>query len=218
MTTTVPQNFAKNASTLIGRHKPTRSSLRHSRMLVVNKTVPVRYPPGNSLNLRHLRLCRTLMVLQILIGIVLNVIGLNIMVWSPSTSTKDNPYWSGLIVSSESVCVSAEDPLFGMIFSSSSPFFPPAAHRLWCAVSGAVSVQAGPHRHGQGNARPERGPAAPAAVAVAGKLFSLSARERADCAAADHLLHRASVHLRDDPRDQPVRGWIALRAPVYVQR
>uniref|UniRef100_A0A182WRB2 Uncharacterized protein n=1 Tax=Anopheles quadriannulatus TaxID=34691 RepID=A0A182WRB2_ANOQN len=98
MTTTVPQNFAKNASTLIGRHKPTRSSLRHSRMLVVNKTVPVRYPPGNSLNLRHLRLCRTLMVLQILIGIVLNVIGLNIMVWSPSTSTKDNPYWSGLIL------------------------------------------------------------------------------------------------------------------------
>uniref|UniRef100_A0A182PL42 Uncharacterized protein n=1 Tax=Anopheles epiroticus TaxID=199890 RepID=A0A182PL42_9DIPT len=98
MTTTVPQNFAKNANTLIGRHKPTRSSLRHSRMLVVNKAVPVRYPPGNSLNLRHLRLCRTLMVLEILIGVVLNVIGLGIMVWSPSTSTKDNPYWSGLIL------------------------------------------------------------------------------------------------------------------------
>uniref|UniRef100_A0A182K0I2 Uncharacterized protein n=1 Tax=Anopheles christyi TaxID=43041 RepID=A0A182K0I2_9DIPT len=98
MTTTVPQNFAKNASTLIGRHKPTRSSLRHSRMLVVNKTVPVRYPAGNSLNLRHLRLCRTLMVLEILIGVLLNVIGLTIMVWSPSTNTKDNPYWSGLIL------------------------------------------------------------------------------------------------------------------------
>uniref|UniRef100_A0A182VT37 Uncharacterized protein n=1 Tax=Anopheles minimus TaxID=112268 RepID=A0A182VT37_9DIPT len=97
MTTTVPQNFTKNANTLIGRHKPTRSSLRHSRMLVVNKTVPVRYPPGNSLNLRHLRLCQTLMILQILIGLVLNVIGLAIMVWSPSTNTKDNPYWSGLI-------------------------------------------------------------------------------------------------------------------------
>uniref|UniRef100_A0A182YH90 Uncharacterized protein n=1 Tax=Anopheles stephensi TaxID=30069 RepID=A0A182YH90_ANOST len=98
MTTTVPQNFTKNASTLIGRHKPTRSSLRHSRMLVVNKTVPVRYPPGNSLNLRHLRLCRTVMQLQVLIGLVLNVIGLAIMVWSPSTNTKDNPYWSGLIL------------------------------------------------------------------------------------------------------------------------
>uniref|UniRef100_A0A182SNZ6 Uncharacterized protein n=1 Tax=Anopheles maculatus TaxID=74869 RepID=A0A182SNZ6_9DIPT len=98
MTTTVPQNFTKNASTLIGRHKPTRSSLRHSRMLVVNKTVPVRYPPGNSLNLRHLRLCRTVMILQILIGLLLNVIGLAIMVWSPSTNTKDNPYWSGLIL------------------------------------------------------------------------------------------------------------------------
>lgn len=67
-------------------------------MLVVNKTVPVRYPPGNSLNLRHLRLCQTLMILQILIGLVLNVIGLTIMVWSPSTNTKDNPYWSGLIL------------------------------------------------------------------------------------------------------------------------
>uniref|UniRef100_A0A182NVF1 Uncharacterized protein n=1 Tax=Anopheles dirus TaxID=7168 RepID=A0A182NVF1_9DIPT len=98
MTTTVPQNFTKNASTLIGRHKPTRSSLRHSRMLVVNKAVPVRYPPGNSLNLYHLRLCRALMILLILIGLMLNVIGLGIMVWSPSTSTKDNPYWSGLIL------------------------------------------------------------------------------------------------------------------------
>ncbi|XP_050068311.1 uncharacterized protein LOC126556829 [Anopheles maculipalpis] len=98
MTTTVPQNFTKNASTLIGRHKPTRSSLRHSRMLVVNKSVPVLYPPGNSLNLRHLRLCRTVMILQILIGLVLNVIGLAIMVWSPSTNTKDNPYWSGMIL------------------------------------------------------------------------------------------------------------------------
>ncbi|XP_052900553.1 uncharacterized protein LOC128306923 [Anopheles moucheti] len=98
MTTTVPQNFTKNANTLIGRHKPTRSSLRHSRMLVVNKAIPVRYPPGNSLNLRHLRLCRTLMILQILIGLMLNTIGLAIMVWSPSTNTKDNPYWSGLIL------------------------------------------------------------------------------------------------------------------------
>ncbi|XP_053678600.1 uncharacterized protein LOC128728975 [Anopheles nili] len=98
MTTTVPQNFAKNSATLIGRHKPTRSSLRHSRMLVVNRTVPVRHPPGNALNLRHLRLSRIVMVLQILVGLALNLIGLGIVVWSPSTSTKDNPYWSGLIL------------------------------------------------------------------------------------------------------------------------
>lgn len=98
MTTTVPQNFTKNASTLIGRHKPTRSSLRHSRMLVVNKTLPMRYPPGNSLNLYHLKVCRWLMILLIVIGALLNVIGLGIIVWSPSTSTRDNPYWSGLIL------------------------------------------------------------------------------------------------------------------------
>ncbi|ETN64664.1 hypothetical protein AND_003588 [Anopheles darlingi] len=99
MTTTVPQNFAKNASTLIGRHKPTRSSLRHSRMLLQNNSKGYqqqRYQRGNSLNLRHLRLSKGLMVLQILIGALLSLIGLTIMVWSPSTHTKDNPYWSGL--------------------------------------------------------------------------------------------------------------------------
>ncbi|XP_058063485.1 uncharacterized protein LOC131213461 [Anopheles bellator] len=98
MTTTVPQNFTKNANTLIGRHKPTRSSLRHSRMLVVSKAYPQRYPRGNSLNLRHIRLSKLLMVLQILTGALLSLIGLTVMVWSPSTLTKDNPYWSGLIL------------------------------------------------------------------------------------------------------------------------
>ncbi|XP_050084722.1 uncharacterized protein LOC126570774 [Anopheles aquasalis] len=100
MTTTVPQNFAKNASTLIGRHKPTRSSLRHSRMLLQNSSSKAyqqqRYQRGNSFNLRHLGLSKGLMVLQILIGALLSLIGLTIMVWSPSTHTKDNPYWSGL--------------------------------------------------------------------------------------------------------------------------
>lgn len=34
MTTTVPQNI--KGSKIAGRHTPTRSSLRHSRMLVIN--------------------------------------------------------------------------------------------------------------------------------------------------------------------------------------
>ncbi|XP_055526320.1 uncharacterized protein LOC129719024 [Wyeomyia smithii] len=98
MTTTVPQNFSKNASNLIGRHKPTRSSLRHSRMLVVNKTFHQRYPRGNALNLKHIRLSRTLMVLKVLIGAILTLLGMAIVIWSPSTHTKDNPYWAGLIL------------------------------------------------------------------------------------------------------------------------
>lgn len=98
MTTTVPQNFAKNSSTLIGRHKPTRSSLRHSRMLVVNKNYHQRFPKGNSLNLRHIRLSRLLMLLKIAIGAVLTFVGMTIIVWSPNTHTKDNPYWSGMIL------------------------------------------------------------------------------------------------------------------------
>lgn len=98
MTTTVPQNFTKNTNTLIGRHKPTRNSLRHSRMLVANKTVPQRYPRGNSLNLRHVRLSKVLMVLQIVVGLALSLVGLAITIWSPSTQTKDNPYWSGIVL------------------------------------------------------------------------------------------------------------------------
>ncbi|KAL1380834.1 hypothetical protein pipiens_013902 [Culex pipiens pipiens] len=99
MTTTVPQNFAKNSSTLIGRHKPTRSSLRHSRMLVVNnKNYHQRFPKGNSLNLRHIRLSRLLMLLKVAIGAVLTFVGMTIIVWSPNTHTKDNPYWSGMIL------------------------------------------------------------------------------------------------------------------------
>lgn len=35
MTTTVPQNI--KGTNIMGSHTPTRSSLRHSRMLVVNK-------------------------------------------------------------------------------------------------------------------------------------------------------------------------------------
>ncbi|XP_058811298.1 uncharacterized protein LOC131676193 [Topomyia yanbarensis] len=98
MTTTVPQNFAKDSSALSSRHKPTRSSLRHSRMLVVNKSFHQRYPRGNSLNLKHIRLSRVLMVLKVLIGLILTFVGLVIMVWSPSTHTKDNPYWAGLVL------------------------------------------------------------------------------------------------------------------------
>ncbi|XP_062538330.1 uncharacterized protein LOC134206615 [Armigeres subalbatus] len=98
MTTTVPQNFSKNANNLIGRHKPTRSSLRHSRMLVVNKSIPQRYPKGNSLNLKHIRLSRILMVLEIIVGTILTLVGMTIIVWSPNTQTKDNPYWAGMIL------------------------------------------------------------------------------------------------------------------------
>lgn len=35
MSTTVPQNI--KGSNIAGRHTPTRTSLRHSRMIVVNK-------------------------------------------------------------------------------------------------------------------------------------------------------------------------------------
>lgn len=36
MATTVPQNI--KGQNIMGRHKPTRNSLRHSRMIVTNKS------------------------------------------------------------------------------------------------------------------------------------------------------------------------------------
>ena len=93
MSTTVPQNFGKND--IIGRHKPTRSSLRHSRMLVVNKNYHQRFPKHNSLNLDHIRFCRTMLIMKIVLGFSITSFGLFLLLWSPSTETKDNPYWSG---------------------------------------------------------------------------------------------------------------------------
>lgn len=103
----------------MGRHKPTRNSLRHSRMIVVNnKTfqgmLHIDYLmegytnfsnfaisdsiTSNSLNIRYLLLAKIVLVWKMIIGVCLTTLGVWLLLWAPSTRTRDNPYWSGAIL------------------------------------------------------------------------------------------------------------------------
>ncbi|GAB0089046.1 hypothetical protein DMENIID0001_035250 [Sergentomyia squamirostris] len=95
MATTVPQNM--KPSQITGRHIPTRSSLRHSRMLVVNKNFKDHGKP-NPLSLRHPKWGKFCFILQIIMGILAISIGFWLLLWAPSTRIQDNPYWSGVIL------------------------------------------------------------------------------------------------------------------------
>lgn len=93
MSTTVPQNI--KSPNIAGRHTPTRNSLRHSRMLVVNKNYQG-LESINPLGLRHPRLARILLILLLILGLIITTIGIWILLWAPYTRMQDNPYWSGL--------------------------------------------------------------------------------------------------------------------------
>lgn len=53
----------------------------------------------NPLGIRHPALARVVYALHILVGLVVASLGLWLCWWAPSTSAKENSYWSGLIVS-----------------------------------------------------------------------------------------------------------------------
>lgn len=53
----------------------------------------------NPLNIRHPTLARVVYVLHTLVGLVVASLGLWLCWWAPSTSAKENSYWSGLTVS-----------------------------------------------------------------------------------------------------------------------
>jgi hypothetical protein len=94
MSTTVPQSI--KGINIMGRHKPTRTSLRHSRMIVINKNFQSQHK--NSLNIKCAILARIFLILQIIIGVALVTMGLYLLVWAPHTRIKDNPYWSGIML------------------------------------------------------------------------------------------------------------------------
>lgn len=54
----------------------------------------------NPLNVRHPSTTRLVYIFHILVGLVVACLGLWLCWWAPSTSAKENSYWSGLIVSS----------------------------------------------------------------------------------------------------------------------
>ncbi|XP_073831419.1 uncharacterized protein isoform X2 [Musca autumnalis] len=96
MATTVPQNIKGNK--IAGRHTPTRSSLRHSRMLVVSNKHYEEIKHPNPMGFHQPNLARWLLILQIIIGILLISLSIWIFVLSPNTPIQDNPYWCGLVL------------------------------------------------------------------------------------------------------------------------
>ncbi|CRK91154.1 CLUMA_CG004839, isoform A [Clunio marinus] len=95
MSTTVPQNI--KGQNIMGRHKPTRTSLRHSRMIVTSKHFHgPRYT--NLLNIHFVWLAKFFLFLKIVIGISLLTLGGWICLFANSTPIQQNPFWSGLII------------------------------------------------------------------------------------------------------------------------
>lgn len=93
LSTTVPVNLA--TSQIAGRHTPTRNSLRHSRMIVMNRTgnAPRKSQPPL---LRHRLLARTLAGVQTIFGIAVTAFSLCLFLWAPNLPVMDVPYWSGI--------------------------------------------------------------------------------------------------------------------------
>ena len=117
MSTTVPQNI--KGQNIMGRHKPTRNSLRHSRLIVRNvqgnlvmsnayssaliilnkfHLIISGASHSNSLNIKHVWLAKFVLLLKILIGICLVALGAWICLFANSTPLSQNPFWSGLII------------------------------------------------------------------------------------------------------------------------
>ncbi|XP_017055521.1 uncharacterized protein LOC108097621 [Drosophila ficusphila] len=91
MSTTVPQNM--KGMKIAGRHTPTRNSLRHSRMIVVNHknndTLQETY-------IRNLNISRQLLIMQLAVGVLIVGLAAWILILAPNASILINPYLSGL--------------------------------------------------------------------------------------------------------------------------
>ncbi|XP_064555239.1 uncharacterized protein LOC135440142 isoform X2 [Drosophila montana] len=94
MSTTVPQNM--KGMKIAGRHTPTRNSLRHSRMIVVNNKNHDSIQDTYSTHIRNSNLSRQLLILQLAIGLLIVGLAFSIFFLTPSASILINPYLSGL--------------------------------------------------------------------------------------------------------------------------
>ena len=92
--TTVPQNL--NNKMLASRHKPTRNSLRHSRMIVLN-----RINGGASAKNPEEFLGRKLQIIsyvQLLLGLLIGALVIGLMVSLPNVSLYPLPFFSWIPV------------------------------------------------------------------------------------------------------------------------
>ncbi|XP_017850994.1 uncharacterized protein LOC108605712 isoform X2 [Drosophila busckii] len=94
MSTTVPQNI--KGMKIAGRHTPTRNSLRHSRMIVVNNKHQDSIQDAYSTHIRQLNMSRQLLILQLAIGLLIVGLAIWVLILAPNASILINPYLSGL--------------------------------------------------------------------------------------------------------------------------
>ncbi|KAI5756024.1 hypothetical protein M8J77_021443 [Diaphorina citri] len=93
MKTTVPQSVRSSLNP--ERHIPTRSSLRHSRMIGLKQTckVPHKYLPPI---IRYHRVAKKLVVLQLILGVIITCISVWLVIFCSTLYTRDTPHWSGI--------------------------------------------------------------------------------------------------------------------------
>ncbi|XP_060535801.1 uncharacterized protein LOC132707851 [Cylas formicarius] len=93
LVTTVPQNITARA--LGDKHTPTRNSLRHSRMIVMNRNgkTPRHYLP---FVIRHYKIVKSMKVMTILLAVAMCLISVWLVLWTPTMSAADYPYWSAV--------------------------------------------------------------------------------------------------------------------------
>ncbi|XP_056636656.1 uncharacterized protein LOC130445155 [Diorhabda sublineata] len=107
--TTVPVNMT--TQDIAGKHTPTRNSLRHSRMIVMNKTGEA--PTNTTITLHHHKFIRFLLVGILVIGLAMCITSLWLLLWTPNLRSKDNPGWGGIPVLVSSFA--------GILFTTSIP-------------------------------------------------------------------------------------------------
>ncbi|EDW29908.1 GL15886 [Drosophila persimilis] len=91
---TVPQNM--KGMKIAGRHTPTRNSLRHSRMIVVNHKNHDSLQAAYSKHIRNLNISRQLLIMQLAVGLLIVGLAIWILLLAPNASILINPYLSGL--------------------------------------------------------------------------------------------------------------------------
>ncbi|KAH8404423.1 hypothetical protein KR222_010684, partial [Zaprionus bogoriensis] len=96
MSTTVPQNM--KGKKIAGRHTPTRNSLRHSRMIVVNNTPHESIRETYFAHIRNSNFSRHVLILQLAIGLLILPLAYWIFVMESNVSLQINSYLSGLFL------------------------------------------------------------------------------------------------------------------------
>ncbi|CAG9856102.1 unnamed protein product [Phyllotreta striolata] len=109
LNTTVPQNIM--AHDIIGKHTPTRNSLRHSRLITLNRSGQVPIPTSTALPCR--KLAKVLLAIILIVGLELCIESLWLLLWTPNLKSRDNPGWCGIPVLVSSFA--------GILFISSVP-------------------------------------------------------------------------------------------------